>query len=166
MRLAPDIRRVIHALDPAVPIPELQTLTDAMAQSIGDRRVRALPAVGFGLLALAVAFAGVLATLSMLIAERSRDLAIRSALGASPRQLTWAVLRHGLGLAAAGLVVGLGTGAGAVRALASLVYGISAYDVPTFVGTALLIGGGAVLTTYAAARRVHHVDTLLVLKQD
>jgi putative ABC transport system permease protein len=166
MRLAGEIRRAAQALDPAIPIAELQTLTAALTQSIATRRVRALPPVGFGLLAVAVAFVGVLATLSTLIAERRRDLAIRAALGASSRHLTWTVVRQGLALTAAGLVVGVAFGSAAVRALASLVYGISPYDFPTFAGTALLVGGGAMITTYAAARRVHAVDPLMILRDE
>jgi putative ABC transport system permease protein len=166
MRLAGEIRRAAQAIDPAIPIAEIQTLTGALQQSIASRRVRALPAVGFGLLAVAVALVGVLATLSTLIAERRRDLAVRAALGASSRHLTWSVVRQGLALTAAGLVVGVAFGAAAVRALASLVYGISPYDFPTFAGTALLVGGGAMLTTYAAARRVHAVDPLIVLRDE
>jgi len=108
MRLASEIRRAAHALDPAVPIPELQSLQDMMAGSIADRSVRALPAVGFGLLALGVAFVGLLATLSTLVAERRRDLAIRSARGASPGQLVWTLICQGLALTALGVGIGLG----------------------------------------------------------
>ena len=86
MGLATAIRGAAQAIDPAVPVPELQSLEDAMARSISARRVRALPAVGFGL-ALAVALVGVLATMTTLVAERRRDLAIRAALGASPSRL-------------------------------------------------------------------------------
>lgn len=166
MRLAGEIRRAAQAIDPAIAIAELQTLTGALAQSIATRQVRALPPVGFGLLGVAVALIGVLATLSTVIAERRRDLAIRAALGASSRQLTWTVVRQGLTLTAGGVVAGLAIGSAAVRALASLVYGISPYDFPTFAGTAVLVGGGAVLTTYAAARRVHGVDPLVVLRDE
>lgn len=74
--LAPDIRRIAAQIDPAIPISEIQSLEDALAQSVGNRRVRALPAVAFGSLGLAVALVGLIATLSMLIAERQRDLAI------------------------------------------------------------------------------------------
>ena len=164
MRLAADVRGIAQAIDPAVPIPELQSLEQAMARSISNRRVRALPAVGFGLLSLSVAFVGVLATLSTVVAERRRDLAIRWALGASPARLTWSLVGHGLALTALGLVLGLGLGGAAARGLSSLVYGVSPYDVLTFAGTAVVIGGGAALMTYAAAVRARSVDPLVVLK--
>ena len=71
-RLANEIRSAARALDAAVPVPEVQTLENVLAQSIANRRVRAMPAVGFGVLALAVAFVGVLATLATLVEERRR----------------------------------------------------------------------------------------------
>jgi predicted lysophospholipase L1 biosynthesis ABC-type transport system permease subunit len=131
-----------------------------------NRRVRALPAVGFSLLALGVAFVGVLATLLMLVAERRRDLAIRAALGASPARLTWTVVGQGLALTALGLMLGLGLGGAAARTLSSFVYGISPYDALTFGGTAVVIGVGATLMTYVAALRARSVDPLVVLKSE
>ena len=101
MGLATAIRGAAQAIDSTVPVPELQSLEAAMARSISARRVRALPAVGFGLLALAVALVGVLATMTTLVAERRRDLAIRAALGASPSRLARTIVGQGLALTAA-----------------------------------------------------------------
>jgi putative ABC transport system permease protein len=166
MRLAPAIRRAAQELDPTVPVPELQSLEGAMAQSIANRRIRALPAIGFGVLALAVAFVGVLATLMTLVAERRRDLAIRSALGASPGRLVWTIVGQGLALTGLGIVIGLGFGGAGAQALSSFLYGVSPYDPMTFAGTALVIGGGALLTTYLAALRARRVDPLVILRSE
>jgi ABC-type antimicrobial peptide transport system permease subunit len=144
----------------------VQSLDEAIAQSIANRRVRALPAIGFGVLALAVAFVGVLATLMTLVAERRRDLAIRSALGASPGRLVWTIVSQGLALITFGLVIGLGVAAAAGKALSSLLYSVSPFDATTFAGTALLIGGGALLTTYLAALRTRTVDPLVILRSE
>jgi predicted permease len=165
-RLANEIRSAARALDAAVPVPEVQTLEDALAQSIANRRVRAMPAIGFGVLALAVAFVGVLATLTSLVAERRRDLAIRAALGASPARLTWTILERGLVLTAWGVAAGLGLSRAAARGLSSLLYGVGPYDAMTFAGTALVVGGGAVLMTYAAALGTWRVDPLEALKME
>lgn len=164
--LAPTIRRAMQDLDPTVPVPELQTLDDVIAQSISSRRVRALPAVGFGVLSLAVTFVGVLATLLTHVAERRRDLAIRAAIGASPARLTWTVVKQGLALTTLGLAVGFALGVAAARSFSSLIYGISPYDELTFTGTAIVIGGGATLLTYVAARRARSIDPIVVLKHD
>ncbi len=166
MRLASDIRRTARALDSTVPLPEVQLLEDAMAQSIANRRIRALPAVGFGLLAVSVAFVGLLATLSTLVAERRRELAIRSALGASPSQLARRILGQGMALTVVGLAVGLGLGSAGARGLSSLLYRVSPFDLMTFAGAVLVIGGGAMLTTYLASCRARSVDPLVVLRDD
>ena len=166
VRLAPEIRRAVSARDASVPVPELQSLHDVLARSIASRRVRALPAIGFGVLALSVAFVGVLATLSTLVAERRRDLAIRAALGASPGVLAWTIVGRGLVLTMLGLGTGLGLGAGMARTLGSLIYGVSPYDSPTFIGTAIAIGGGATLMTYLAARRTRRVEPLELLRSE
>jgi ABC-type antimicrobial peptide transport system permease subunit len=128
--------------------------------------MRALPAVGFGVLALAVACVGLLATLSTLVAERRRDLAIRSALGASPGHLVWMIVGQGLALTALGLMIGIGLGTAVARGLSSLLYGIRPYDTKTFAGTALLIGVGAMLFTYLAAVRARGVDPIVVLRHE
>jgi hypothetical protein len=166
MRLAGAIRQAAQQLDPGVPLPELQSLESAMAQSIATRRVRALPAVGFGVLAVVLALVGVLAMMSTFVAERRRELAIQSALGASPARLVGAVAGQGLELTAAGLVVGVGLGAAAAKSLSSLLYGVGPYDVATFAGTALLIGAGATVTAYLAAARAGSIDPLVALKSD
>jgi putative ABC transport system permease protein len=160
------IRAAAQAIDPTVPVPEVQPLQAAVSRSIAARRVRALPAVGFGLLALAVALVGVLATMTTLVAERRRELAIRAALGASPSRLTRTIMGHGLVLALGGVVVGAGLGGLAARSLASLIYGLSPYDAATFAGAAAATGLGTVLMTYLAARRTRSVDPLAILRQE
>jgi predicted permease len=165
-QLGAEIRRAVDAIDPSIPIAELQSLDAAVATSIANRRLRAVPAVAFGLLAVAVALAGLLATLLMLVAERRRDLAVRSAIGATPTQLMWMVANAGLPLAGAGLLLGLGLGGVAARGLSSLLYRVSPYDPATFAGTAAVIGGGAVLATLVAALRARRIDPLVVLRYE
>ncbi|MGV3518759.1 FtsX-like permease family protein [Luteitalea sp.] len=165
-RLGPDIGRLSRQLDPGIPVPHVQTLDDVVARSIATQRARALPALGFGGLALGVALVGVLATLTTLVAERRREMAIRSAVGASPAVLVRTILVQGLVLIGSGLVVGLGGAALAARALSSLLHGVAPLDLSTFAGTALLIGLGTTALTWLAARRVHSVDPMLVLREE
>jgi putative ABC transport system permease protein len=137
-----------------------------MAGSIANRRMRALPAVGFGLLAFALALVGMLGTLLRLVSERRRELAIRSALGASPDQLVRAIVGQGLALTTLGLMVGLSFGIAAARGLSVFLYRVSPYDTITLVCTVLLVGGGALVTAYLAALRVRGVDPLVVLRDE
>jgi len=153
-------------LDSSVPVPELMPLDDVLALSIAGRRMRAVPAVAFALLALAVAAIGVMATLSTLVAERRRDLAIRTALGASRERLMWTIGRQGLVLTVIGLVAGLGAGAAAARGLSSLLYGVRQYDVVTFAGTAAIVLVTSMLMTAVSALRTLRVEPIAVLRQD
>jgi putative ABC transport system permease protein len=157
MRLGPDIRNAARSVDSTVPIPELQALQEVMAQSISNRRVRALPAVGFGVLALGVGIVGVLATLLTLVAERRRELAIRAALGASPARLTWTVVGQGLALTALGLTVGLGLGGAAARSLSFLVRVMSFARVarsPSGASETTSVSGWALISIFSPERRM------------
>ncbi|HEY2434729.1 MAG TPA: ABC transporter permease [Vicinamibacterales bacterium] len=161
-----DVRQVIASIDPAVPVPELLTLDGIQAESIAARRMRAIPAAAFALLALAVAAVGVMATLSTLVAERRRDLAIRAALGASPERLMWTIGRQGLTLTAIGIIAGLGAGAIAGRGLSSLLYGVRPYDAATFGVTAAVVTLVSGLMTAACSSRALRIDPIAVLRQD
>ncbi|MCC6162697.1 MAG: ABC transporter permease [Acidobacteria bacterium] len=165
-RLAPMIGESSRQLDASVPVPDVQTLDDVVARSIAARRARALPAIGFGGLGLCVALAGVLATLITLVTERRREMAIRSAIGASPDVLVRTIVGQGLVLIAAGLVVGLGGAALAARALSSLLHGVAPLDPTTFISTALLIGSTATTFAWLAARRVRSVTPMVVLREE
>jgi putative ABC transport system permease protein len=166
MAIAGDVRAAVRALDPAVPIAEVQTLRDVVAQSLAGRRMRALPAVGFALLAVTVALVGVFATLTTLATERRRDLGIRAALGASPARLVWSIASQGLLLTGIGIVIGVGVSSVVSRALASLLYHVSPYDAPTFAGAAVVVAGGAAIMTLAAAARTLRIDPIAVLRQE
>ena len=165
-RLAGDVRRAVQALDSTVPVAELQAVEDAMAGTLAARRMRAVPAAGFAALALVVALVGLLGTLTTMVTERRRDLAIRSALGASPARLMGIVAGQGVLLTAVGLVLGVGSAALFARALSPLIYGISPYDPVTFAGTAVLIAGSATAVIFLAALRVLRVDPLAVLRHE
>ena len=109
---------------------------------------------------------GVLATLTTLVAERRREMAIRSAIGASPTRLVRAVVGQGLVLIVAGLVVGLAGAGLAARALSSLLYGVAPFDLRTFVGTASSVGLAAAALTWLAARSVRGVAPMTVLRDE
>ena len=161
--LAAAIRRAAQDIDPTVPIQEIQPLDVTVAQSIAGRRVQVLPAVGFGLLALVVALVGLLGALLAHIAERRPDLAVRAAFGASPRQLVLRIMAQGLALTLSGMAVGFALAALTVQAMSPLLYQIPPYDLVTFAGTALLIGGVAILITFLAAVQAGRTDPLLLM---
>jgi putative ABC transport system permease protein len=166
MRLAPSVRRVIADLDPSVPVPEVRSLEEVLAESISDRRLRVMPAAGFALLALAVALVGLLGTLSRAVAERRQELAIRAALGASPRELISTILMKGAALTGLGLVLGLAGAMAVGRGLARLLYGVSPYDLTTFGAVALCVGIGSMGASYLPARRAARIDPVVDLRYE
>ena len=165
-QLSDAIRRITRELDAGIPVPEIQPLANVLSASIASRRLRMFPAVGFGLLALAVALLGLLATLSRAVAERRQELAIRAAIGASATQLVRMVLAKGLVLTGVGVVTGLAASWAVSRNLSHLLFRVSASDPVTFGIVTLLVTLGSVLAVYIAARRAAAVDPLTVLRYE
>ena len=166
LALAPMVRDIIRTLDPSLPIPEVRTLADHVAGSIADRRLRAVPAAGFAALALAVAMVGLFGTLAGAVAERRRELAIRSAVGASPGRLVRLVMASGLIVTGAGLVLGTTLAAATGRGLAGLLYGIGPYDPATFATVAVGVSLAALAASVIPARRAARLDPMTALRVD
>ena len=164
--LVPTLRRLIARLDPTLPLPEVRTLEDHVADSIAGRRLQLVPAVAVAGLALAVSMIGLFGALGRAVAERRQELSIRAAVGASPARLVRLVAVGSLVMTTAGLLAGLASAAAMGRGLASLLYGVSPYDPLTFSGVALLVLGGAVAATLVPARRAARVDPVIALRGD
>jgi ABC-type antimicrobial peptide transport system permease subunit len=98
------------------------------------------------------------------VAQRSREMAIRSALGASPWSIVRLVVGQGLAVTLAGLVVGIATSLAAVRSISTFLYGVNAHDPATFIAVPLVLLAVAVLACFAPARRAANVDPLRALK--
>ncbi len=164
--LVPTLRRLIARLDPTLPLPEVRTLEDHVADSIAGRRLQLVPAVAVAGLALAVSMIGLFGALGRAVAERRQELSIRAAVGASPARLVRLVAVGSLVMTTAGLLAGLASAAAMGRGLASLLYGVSPYDPLTFSGVALLVLGGAVAATLVPALRAARVDPVIALRGD
>jgi hypothetical protein len=164
--LASTLRKTLRDVDPSLALGEIRTLRTEYASSIADRRIRLFPAAGFAVLAIAVALVGLGGLLARSVAERRRELAIRIALGASPRGAVGIIVREGILLAAAGVILGLGAAAGAARGLRSLLYGVSPLDPLTFGGVVVFVTTAALLTSYLAARRAAGVEPLELLRSE
>jgi predicted permease len=164
--LALTIRKTLRNVDPSLAVTDIRTLRQEYATSIADRRIRLIPAAGFAALAIAVALVGLGGLLARAVTERRRELAIRTVLGASPGDAIGIIVREGILLAAAGVVLGLGAGAGAARWLRSLLYGVSPLDPLTFGGVALFVTAAALLTSFLSARRAARVEPLELLRSE
>jgi putative ABC transport system permease protein len=161
--IAEQVRTQIQSVDPELPVFRAETLDDVLASSLAVRRF-SMEIVGlFAAAALLLAGLGIYGTISFLVNEQSREIAIRLALGAQRREIRQMVLRQGLGLAAAGAGVGLAGALILSRLMAGLLYGVSPYDLLTFAGVTAVLTVVAVAASYIPALRAMRLDPITTL---
>lgn len=165
-RVMPDIRRAMRDIDPTMPVYSVQTLEKMLADVIDSHRVFGLLFAGFALVAIVLATAGVYATMSFFVSQRTRELGLRVALGAESSRVIRHVMRQGAMMAVAGGVVGVIGGGAAARALAHSLYGVSASDPLLYVVGAATLVLAAVAATYGPARRASGVDPMIALRSE
>jgi predicted permease len=160
------IREIVSSLDPQVPVARAETLSDHVARSVAQPRVFAMLASTFGFVALLLAVIGVYGTLSFLVRGRMREIAVRVALGALPRQVLLMVMRRGSILAACGLAAGGIVAALVCRWLATMLYGATTLDVRTgtIVGSVLALA--VLLASALPARRALRINLVRALRQE
>jgi predicted permease len=158
------VQREIQAVDANLPVSEVMTMNDVVAASISDRRFSAILVAGFAVLALVLASIGVYGVASYTVAQRTRELGIRVALGATRAELLRQVLRDGmlpvLGGAALGAVIGLLSS----KLLSSLLFGVSPADPVVFIAAVVALAGVALLANLVPARRAARVDPMVALR--
>jgi predicted permease len=158
------IRREVETLDKNLPVYNVRTFTDLVAQSIYQERLIATLSSFFGLLALLLASLGLYGVMAYSVARRTREIGIRLALGAQKSDILKLVVRHGMGLALAGIGLGIAAAWALTRVLANLLYGVSVTDPLTFVSLPLVLVGVALLACYLPARRATKVDPMVALR--
>jgi putative ABC transport system permease protein len=163
---APAIRDAIWSVDKDQPVSRIATMRDLIAASAGARRFALTLFEAFALSALALAGIGLYGVLSGSVAERTRELAIRSALGASRAEVLALVLRQGMTMTIIGIVCGLGAALAAGRGIATLLFGITPLDPLTYVAVTALLLAVATLASGVPAWRASRVDPLAALRQD
>jgi putative ABC transport system permease protein len=164
--LAAAARARLRELDPTVPMFEVKTMDEVIAASVAPARSSMLLVGLFALLALLLAAIGVFGVLSYTVAQRTRELGIRLALGATARGVSLLVLGQGMLQVLAGVVLGLAGAWALTRFMASLLYGVAPDDPLTFAAVALALAAIAALASYLPARRATRVDPMEVLRQE
>ncbi|HEV2982975.1 MAG TPA: ABC transporter permease [Vicinamibacterales bacterium] len=164
--LAGPVRRVIGSVDPDQPVTAVRTMDEIIDLDVSDRHQQMLLLSAFASLALLLATIGLYGVLSYAVTQRSRELGLRKALGASAGSLVRMVVSRGLALTAMGLVLGLGLAWMGARTLQSLLYGVTAADPATFAAVVGMLGTIALAACYLPARRASRVDPMVVLREE
>ncbi len=166
MRLAPAIAREVHALDANQPFADPKPLDAYLSQSVAQRRFSMTLLGVFSGLALVLAALGIYGVLAYSVAQRTREIGVRMALGARDSTVATMVVREALGVVGVGLLVGVAGAIALTRVLATLLYDISPTDPLTFAGVTLALGAVAVTASYFPARRAARVDPIVALRQE
>jgi putative ABC transport system permease protein len=162
--LAPAVREEIRRIDRNQPIARLETLASIVSASIAQPRANAVLIALFAGSALGLALVGVYALLAYVVAQRSRELGIRLALGARPSEVRALILKQGGWLVGWGLAIGTVAALALTALLRSFIDGIGPVDVPLLASAIVAVGAAAIAATYVPARRATKVDPISVLR--
>ena len=164
--LVNDIRQAVRSVDPGVVVAQERTMQDLYAASLARTSFTLVMLAIAGGMALLLGVVGIYGVIAYVVSQRVREMGIRLALGAEPRQLEKMFLRHGLTLSAVGVVVGLVGAAALSRAMSSLLFGIAPMDPAAYLGAIVVILAAAALAAYVPARRAAAIDPIETLKAE
>ena len=164
--LMASVQRELRAVDPTVAVENLKTLEEIRGDSLASRSFAMRLLIGFSIVASALTLVGIYGVLSLSVAARRRELAIRTAMGAGRRDLLKLVLGEGLRLVAGGVTAGLAAAIAMSRVLRSFLFEVEPTDPVTLVVVGLLFVGVALLACWAPARRAAKVDPLEALRYE
>jgi putative ABC transport system permease protein len=164
--LIPSVRGVLRELDPAVPVYETVRLEDVVARSIGERRFVMQMLGAFAVLALLLAMVGLYGVVSYMVAQRTREVGLRVALGAEPRDILRLILGRGMSTVATGILVGLGAALLLARWLETLLYGTEPHDPLTMAAAAGILAAAALAAHVVPIRHALRVGPAAALRQE
>src|SRR5262245_24753604 len=165
-QLAAAVRRETRAVADEVAVYRTVTLTAHVREALGAERLSASLVSACGVLAATLAIVGLYGAVAYLVARRTREIGVRVALGAQPWHVVVLVVRHGLGIAAGGIAIGLVAAAGFAALLRSMLYGVTPTSPSAHAGVALLLTAVALLAAYVPARRAVRIDPARALTHD
>lgn len=160
------VRETVHSLVPAVPLLRVQTMSQVLVNSLTAPRVGAELLGTFGLMALVLAAIGTYGVMSYSVSQRSQEIGIRMTLGAQPKDVMRLIMGGGLAMVCTGVAAGLVISSLLARSMSTLLYGIGAFDAPSFLLTAALLIGVAMAACFVPARRAMRVDPIVALRYE
>jgi putative ABC transport system permease protein len=157
-------RRAIHELAPQAPVYDVQTMSARAAAATAQARYSAILLALFAGVALALAVIGIYGVMSFTVAQRTREIGIRMALGANRSDVLRMVVGEGIALATVGAVAGLAGALAFTRVLRTLLFDVSLSDPATYVGIVLVLGLAAAVASWIPARRATRVSPTEALR--
>jgi predicted permease len=166
VRVDAPLRRVVAELAPALPVLDQRTMQEHTAISLLPQRIAAWVAGSLGGVALLLALIGIYGVTAYSVAQSTREIGVRVALGATRGRVLGLVLRQGVGLATIGVTIGAVAALGVTRLLAGLLYGVHPLDALAFVGAGLLLVGAALAASWVPSRRAAAVEPMTALRME
>ncbi len=164
--LVPTARAALKSMDRELPISAVRLLADVVSRSIAERRFVMLLLACFAAVAVALAVIGVYGVLAYLVSQRTQEIGVRLAIGATPRDVVRLIVREGVALAGVGLLVGCLGALAAARVLSTMLFGIGAGDPLTFAAVVVVLTAAALCASYLPARRAARVDPMQALRAE
>ncbi len=162
--LASSVMRTLRSLNPGQPATEFRPLRQIVDHAISPRRFFVLLVSAFAALGLILASLGIYGVIAYSVTRQTQEIGIRIALGATPANVQWGVIRRTLRLALVGIALGTAASFAVARGIASLLFGTEPTDPVTFAGMVLLLAGVALVAGYIPARRASRVDSMVALR--
>jgi putative ABC transport system permease protein len=164
--VAPALRSTVHALDPDLPIGQVRTLGDLLAQSVGRERFSMFLLGTFAASALLLAVIGLYGVLACAVGQRTLEIGVRMAHGARPGDVLWMFVREGLGLALAGAAIGLAGALVLTRLMTAMLFGVEPADPATLTLVPLALVAAATLASLVPAYRAMRIDAVVALRAE
>jgi putative ABC transport system permease protein len=164
--IAPAVQREIRGLDPNQPVSDVRTMNQVMSEWVARSRFNTLLLALFAALATLLSAVGIFGVMNYSVALRTREIGLRLAVGAQPRQVLMLILKQGFVLTVVGVVFGLAAAFALTRLLSGLLFGVTAVDVTTFTTISLLLVVVSLLACYLPARRAMRIDPLRALRYE
>jgi predicted permease len=164
--LATSIRREVAAIDAELPVFQIRTMTEYVDSTLEQPRLNMAVLAAFGALALLLATVGIYGVLSYSVSQRTREIGIRMALGATRGSVLRGIMREGALISAAGVVVGVAGSLACMRFIGNLLFGVSPTDLATYVAIPSVLFAVALCATLIPARRATRVDPIVALRYE